>query len=106
MIAAAGLCLSAGAAVSLTGIVGEDMCGADHKKMGSTDAAKCAADCAKSMGAKYSLIVGTDQYVLSDQAAGAKYIGKTVKVTGDVTTSGTGKDEVKSLKVKSIAPAK
>jgi len=82
------------------------MCGSDHTKMGGTDAAKCAAECAKGMGAKYSLVVGADQYVLSDQAAGAKYIGKKVTITGDVSTSGTGKDEVKSLKIKSIAPAK
>ncbi len=105
-IAALVLCLAANAAVSLTGIVGDDMCGTDHKKMGGTDPAKCAAECAKEMGAKYSLVVGADTYVLSDQAAAAKYIGKKVTVTGDVTTSGSGKEIVKSLKIKSIAPAK
>jgi hypothetical protein len=106
LIAAAGLCFVANAAVSLTGVVGDDMCGIDHKKMGGTDAAKCAAECAKGMGAKYSLIVGNDTYVLSDQAAGAKYAGKKVTVTGDVTTSGAGKDTVKSLKIKSISAAR
>jgi hypothetical protein len=106
LIAAAGLCLSANAAVTLTGVVGDDMCGMDHTKMGGTDAAKCAAECAKGMGAKYSLVVGADQYVLSDQAAGVKYIGKKVTVTGDVTTTGTGKDTVKTLKVTKIAAAK
>jgi hypothetical protein len=105
LIAAAGLCLSASAAV-FTGVVGDDMCGTDHKKMGGTDAAKCAAECAKGMGAKYSLIVGADTYVLSDQTGAAKYAGKKVTVTGDVTTAGAGKDIVKSLKVKSIAAAK
>jgi hypothetical protein len=105
LIVATGLCFSANAAESFTGVVGDDMCGMDHKKMGGTDAAKCAADCAKGMGAKYSLIVGAETYVLSDQAAGAKYAGKKVTVMGDVTTSGTGKDAVKSLKVQSIAAA-
>ena len=96
LIAAAGLCVSANAAVTLTGVVGDDMCGMDHKKMGGTDAAKCAAECAKGMGAKYSLVVGTDQYLLSDQAAGVKYIGKKVTVTGDVTTTGAASKDTKS----------
>ena len=90
----------------MTGIVGDDMCGSDHKKMGGTDAAKCAADCAKSMGAKYALVVGSDEYVLSDQKAGVKWVGKKVTVTGDVTTTGTGKDTVKSINVKSVTAAK
>ncbi len=106
LIAAAGLCMVANAAEKFTGVVGDDMCGTDHQKMGGTDAAKCAAECAKGMGAKYSLVVGTDTYVLTDQAAAAKYAGKKVTVTGDVTTTGAGKETVKSLKVKSIAAAK
>jgi hypothetical protein len=105
-IAASVLCLSASAAVSLTGIVGDEMCAGDHKKMGGTDSAKCMAECVKEMGAKYALIVGGDAYVLSDQAAAAKFAGKKATVTGEVTSVTTGNMTEKTLTVKSIVPAK
>ena len=105
-IALAGVCLAAGAPVSLTGVVGDDMCSGDHKKMGGTDAMKCTMDCVKSMGAKYALIVGDDVYELSDQKAGAKYTGKKVTVKGEVTSTTNGTVTVKTLHVKSIAAAK
>src|SRR5580704_3398482 len=47
LIAAAGLCLAADAPVSLTGVIGDDMCSGDHKKMGGTDATKCTMECVK-----------------------------------------------------------
>jgi hypothetical protein len=74
--------------------------------MGGTDAMKCADDCVKSMGAKYAVIVGNDAYVLSDQTAGAKYMGKKVVVTGDITDTKVGAATVKTIKIKSIVPAR
>jgi hypothetical protein len=106
LIAALGLCVVASAAEKFTGTIGEDMCGSDHKHMGGTDPMKCTADCVKTMGAKYALIVGTDAYVLSDQKKAAKFIGKKVTVTGDLVTSTAGAAVSKSLTVKSISPAK
>jgi hypothetical protein len=107
---AAVLAVSANAAVSLTGVVGDDMCAGDHKRMGGTDAMKCTDDCVKTMGAKYALIVsgkdGNDVYLLSDQTAGAKYIGKNVTVTGDLMQRTNGTVLTKTITVKSIAPAK
>ena len=95
LLAAAGLCIAA--PMSLTGIVGDDMCNGDHKTMGGTDAVKCTAECIGTMHAKYALWVGKDSYVLSDQKKPAQYVGKKVTVTG--TLNG------KELQVKSIKPA-
>ncbi|MGD1070814.1 MAG: hypothetical protein ABSB15_11795 [Bryobacteraceae bacterium] len=105
LLAAAGLCIAADTPATFTGIVGDDMCRGDHKTMGGTDAAKCTAECIKSMKAKYALWVGKDVYVLSDQTTPAKFAGKKVTITGTVTLP-TGKDADKILLVKSIAPAK
>jgi hypothetical protein len=104
LLATAGFCLAADAPKSYTGIVGDDMCGGDHKAMGGTDPAKCTAECVHSMKAKYALWVGKDVYVLSDQTAPAKYAGKKVTVTGTVMPP-SAKDPAKVLQVKSIAPA-
>lgn len=106
LIAAAGLCLAADSPVSLTGVVGDDMCAGDHKKMGGTDAMKCTEECVKEMHAKYALIVGTDAYELADQKAAAKYAGKKVTVTGEVTSTTEGKVTTKTLNAKYIKPAK
>jgi hypothetical protein len=105
LILAAASGLSAHAAVTLTGVIGDDMCAGDHKTMGGTDAMKCTADCIKTMGAKYALVVGKEAYILSDQAAAAKFSGKKVTVTGDEGTTKQGAVTVKTLTVKSIAPA-
>jgi hypothetical protein len=98
LLLGAGLCLAADAPKSYTGIIGDDMCAGDHKKMGGTDPAKCTTECNKDMSAKYVLLVDKDVYVLSDQKSPAKYAGKKVTVTG--TLSG------KELQVKSISPAR
>ena len=105
LLLAAGLCVAADAPKTFTGIVGDDMCEGDHKTMGGTDAAKCTAECIKSMKAKYALWVGKDVYVLSDQTTPARYAGKKVTVTGTVTPP-TGKETDKTLQVTSIRPAK
>jgi 3-hydroxy-3-methylglutaryl CoA synthase len=105
-MAGLGLCVAALASEKFTGTVSEDMCGSDHKHMGGTDPLKCTADCIKTMGAKYALVVGTDTYVLSDQKKAEKYVGKKVTVTGDLLTAAAGGATSKSLTVKSISPAK
>lgn len=100
-LATASLCFTADAPRTYTGTIEDDMCGGDHKHMGGTDAAKCTAECVKSMGAKYALITDVggkkEAYVLSDQKKAAKFANKNVSVTG--TLSG------KTLTAKSIAPA-
>jgi len=82
------------------------MCAGDHKRMGGTDAMKCTAECVKGMGAKYALIVGTDVYEFADQKKAAKFVGKKVTVEGEVNTTTTGKNTVKTINAKSISPTK
>ncbi len=84
---------------TLTGMVSDSMCGAQHME---PDSAKCTRACA-AHGAKYILVVGEKLYSLNttdkgllntlDQQAGSK-----VTVTG--TVNGVGVD------VNSVAPAK
>jgi hypothetical protein len=82
---------------TLTGVVSDEMCGADHKMMNVTPDSKCVVDCVKA-GSKYVLLSGSNVYVLSDQKTPEKFAGKKVTVTGTV--------DGKNLKVDSIAAAK
>jgi hypothetical protein len=104
LLAGAALCLAADAPKSYTGVIGDDMCGGDHKAMGGTDAGKCTVECVQSMKAKYALWIGKDVYVLSDQTTPAGYAGKKVTVTGTLVPPAS-KDAAKVIQVKSIAPA-
>lgn len=85
---------------SYTGVITDDMCGADHKMMGNTPSTKCVQDCVKEMKSKYALASGDKVYILSDQKTPEKFAGKEVTIVGALDASG------KNLQVKSIAPAK
>jgi hypothetical protein len=102
VLLAAVVCLNAysfaGAARKYTGIITDDMCSGDHKMMGGTDAAKCTAECVKSMHSKYALQSGSRTWILSDQKTPEQYAGKKVVVTGTVQGN--------QLQVSSIAPAR
>ena len=69
---------------TITGTVTDSMCGKDHSSMKMGDDAKCTAACVKA-GAKYVVWDGKKVWTLSDQTAPAKFAGKKVTVTGDVT---------------------
>ena len=86
------------AADTFTGTITDDMCAKDHATMKMGSDAKCAAECVKTMNAKYALSDGTNLYILSDQKSPAKFAGQKVTVTG--TLNG------KTIKVDRIAPAK
>ena len=85
---------------SYTGVITEDMCGANHKVMGVSPDSKCIEDCVKDMKAKYALASGDKVYVLSDQKTPEKFAGKKVKIEGTLD------EKSKTLQVKSIAAAK
>ncbi|MDQ6707841.1 MAG: DUF5818 domain-containing protein [Acidobacteriota bacterium] len=87
-------------AASYTGVITDQMCGADHKAMGGTSDAKCARDCVKDMGSKYVLANGDKVYVLSDQKSPDKYAGQKVKIEGTLD------EKTKTLTVKSISAVK
>ena len=85
---------------SYTGVITEDMCGADHKTMGVSPDLKCIQDCVKDMKAKYALADGNKVYILSDQKTPEKFAGKKVRIEGTLD------EKTKTLQVKSIAAAK
>ncbi len=87
-------------AASYTGVITDEMCGADHKAMGGSPDSKCARDCVKDMGSKYVLANGDKVYVLSDQKSPGKYAGQKVKVEGTLD------EKTKTLTVKSISAVK
>jgi hypothetical protein len=76
--------VAAGKAVTLTGEVGDVMCGAKHEMMGSP--ADCTRDCVK-QGSKYALVVGDKVYALDTKDKAAldqldKLAGQKASVTG------------------------
>jgi len=96
-LAGAALLMAAGEKKTLTGVISDEMCGADHKMMNVKPDSKCVTECIK-MGSKYVLLSGSDVYVLSDQKTPEKFAGKKVTVSGTV--------DGKTMQVSSIAAAK
>jgi hypothetical protein len=84
---------------TFTGVVTDEMCGADHSMMGVKPDAACVRECVK-RGSKYALVVGGKVYVLSDQRTPEKYAAQKVRVTGTLD-SGSG-----TIAVEKIEPAK
>ena len=85
---------------TFTGIVTDSECAkADHSamRMGDTDA-ECVKACIDYHGASYVLFDGTDTFTLSDQAAGARFAGRKVTVTGTLDEKG------RTITVHAIAP--
>src|SRR6266436_4214720 len=98
LLALAGVMFAADASKTLTGTIGDDMCKGDHAAMEGTDPEKCTKECIKSMGARFALWVGNDIYILSDQKAAAKFAGKKVTVSGDVTGQNIAVKSIKAAK--------
>ena len=100
--AAAAILAAAPVKRTITGVITDTMCGADHKAMGISPDSKCVRECVKMDPTKwkYAVLVGNKMYVLSDQLAGDKYAAQKVTVTGMVD------DAAKTVQVQSIAPAK
>ncbi|HWR54378.1 MAG TPA: DUF5818 domain-containing protein [Bryobacteraceae bacterium] len=68
-----------------TGVISDDMCGADHEHMNVTPDPKCVRECVKH-GSKYVLLTGGKVYKLSDQKSPEQFAGAKVKVTGTLYT--------------------
>jgi hypothetical protein len=86
---------------SFTGVIGDSMCVRDHAAMKITPEDKCVRDCVQhSSDVKYVLLTSDKDYILSDQAAPAKYAGRKVTVKG-VLYEKTG-----IIKVEAIEAAK
>jgi len=88
---------AAGAATTLTGVVSDAMCGAQHMAKDKS-AADCTRGCVKS-GEKFALVVDKKVYTLQGHEAELdKYAAQKVTVKG--TVSGT------TVTVESVTPAK
>jgi hypothetical protein len=88
---------TSGSQKTLTGVVGDAMCGLKHTMKGMSDA-QCTRACIKE-GSKYALIVGQTVYILEgDEKDLDKYAGQKVTVIGTVNGE--------SVAVKSVAAAK
>jgi hypothetical protein len=91
------LLAAAGPKKTFTGVISDEMCGADHKMMNVKPDSKCVTECVKA-GSKYVLVSGSNVYVLSDQKTPEKFAAQKVNVTGSLNG--------KTIQVDSIAPAK
>ena len=89
LVAFAGLCMAGGTSRTFTGVIHDNRCVGPN----------CARQCPITKDPKYTLQSGDEAWVLSDQKAPARYVGKRVIVTGTL-----GRDN--KLIVSSIAPAK
>jgi hypothetical protein len=97
IVLAAAALLAAPAKKTFTGVISDEMCGADHSGMNVKPDSKCVTECVK-MGSSYVLVSGGNIYKLSDQKTPAKFAAKKVTVTGTL--------EGKTLNVSSIAAAR
>lgn len=71
---------------SISGVISDSMCGADHTKMGEMgkDAVACTHKCVEG-GAKYVLVDKKgDVYNLSDQDKAKELAGKSVSIEGHI----------------------
>lgn len=93
-----GLLLAAGTPDTITGVITDTMCGAKHTMMKEKADAECVRMCVK--GSKdYALYDGRSVWKLSDQKTPARFMAKTVKVTG------TADLKTMTIKVTSIEAA-
>jgi len=86
-LVAAGLCFAGPAVKTFTGVIHDNRWAAPN----------CATQCPVTKGPKYTLQSGDDAWVLGDQKAPARFVGRRVIVTATVEAGNR-------LKVVSIAP--
>jgi hypothetical protein len=87
---------------TFTGIISDNMCGtAGHSRMqmGPTDA-ECTTACIAAHGALYVLVVGKNEYTLSDQTKPEAFAGRKVRVVGTLDV------KKKEIRVESLAAAR
>ena len=91
------LLFAAGTPETITGVITDTMCGAKHTMMKDKADDECVRMCVK--GSKdYALFDGKAVWKLSDQKTPARFLAKTVKVTGTADT------KTMTIKVTTIEP--
>lgn len=99
---AAGASLAAGAPQTFTGVVTDNMCGANHAMMHVTPESECVRECVRANPAKYkySLYDGKHVYILSDQKTPEQFAAQKVTVRGtlDKKTNTISVDSIQAAK--------
>lgn len=93
----AGALAGAKAPETVTGVITDTLCGAQHNMKGHSDA-DCVKMCVKASG-QYALFDGQRVLKFSDQKAPAKFAAQRVKVTGIID------EKTSTIKVTSIEAA-
>lgn len=96
-LAISGSLIAAKAPETITGVITDTLCGAQHNMKGHSDA-DCVKMCVKASG-QYALFDGQRVLKLSDQKTPAKFAAQRVRVTGIVD------EKTNTIKVASIEPA-
>ncbi len=84
------------------GVISDSMCGAAghaQMRMGPTDA-ECTDACIAAHGSLYILVVGKNEYALSDQKTPEAFAGRKVRVVGTLDA------KTRTIQVQSIAAAR
>ena len=87
---------------TFTGIISDAMCGSGGHagmRMGPTDA-ECTTACIAAHGAAYVLVVGKNEYALSDQKTPERFAARKVRVVGTLDA------KTRTIQVVSIAAPK
>jgi hypothetical protein len=88
---------TSGSQKTLTGVVSDSMCGANHMAK-DVNPADCLRMCVKK-GTKYALVVGKDVYTLEGHEAELdKYAGRKVSLTGTLKAQTVTVQSVKPMK--------
>ena len=85
---------------TFTGFISDNMCGVSghaRMQMGPTDG-ECTTACIAAHGAEYVLVVGKNEYTLSDQKTPERFAGQRVRVVGTLDA------RRKTIQVESIRP--
>jgi len=93
---------TAGADKTLTGVISDSMCGAQHMAKDKSPA-ECTRMCVK-QGQKYALVVGSKVYTLNGHESELdKMAGQRVKLTGQVSGDTVSVSSVTPVKRKSAS---
>ena len=99
ILGVAALLAAAPAKRTFTGVVTDQMCGANHSAMNVKPDAKCVRECVKA-GSQYALIAGGSVYTLANAKSAGAFAGQKVKVSGALD------EETKTIQVDTMTPAK
>lgn len=98
-VGAAALLVSAPARRTVTGVLTDKMCGADHSMMHVKPDSKCVRECVRA-GSAYALAAGGKVYTLTNSKTANAFAGQKVRVAGtlDEKTGTIAVDSISAVK--------